>query len=78
MQTEALTLSLTPAEARTAEWTEDTVAILQAAMARTGLVEDDVAAAWKVAADYYGAEGADAELTDASRERILTLAESYG
>lgn len=55
-------------------WTEDTATILQRAMARTGLVEDDVGAAWAAAADYFGAEGADEEIEVASREHILTLA----
>ena len=71
----SLAISLTPREARAHEWTEDTVQIMQGAMARTDLCEDDVAAAWAVAAEYYGADGADAEIEAASRERILALAE---
>lgn len=60
----------------TQEWTEDSVQIMNSAMIRTGLVEDDVAAAWAQAAEYFGAEGADAELEVASPERILSLANS--
>lgn len=73
--TEARTIHMGHAAAP--EWTEDTPTILRAAMARTRLVEDDVAAAWKVAAEYYGADGADHEIEEASRRRILQLAEDY-
>lgn len=48
---------------------------IRATAARTGLDEDTLAAAWAQAAEYYGAEGASEELSAASVERLLTLAE---